>query len=204
MLLNEANSTGEKKISSLSQNHRQEELTTAQNFVETLLKESLQKLEEEETEKQSFMRWELGACWVQHLQDQKNSDKDKKQGGEKDKKKTVDKSLKATKIEGLGKPLKALKNSKIVDTADTGSSLGAKSSAESQKDKPSDTELPQGESNASENENLLKDLLPESAFTRLKESETGLHQKVMHCISLQFISQIWYLQVTPSEMLMKD
>ncbi|TKW31673.1 hypothetical protein SEVIR_2G121000v4 [Setaria viridis] len=177
MLLNEANSTGEKKISSLSQNHRHEELTTAQNFVEKLLKESLQKLEEEENGKQSFMRWELGACLVQHLQDQKNSDKDKKQGGEKDKKKTVDKSLKETKIEGLGKPLKALKNSKIVDTADMGSSLGAKSSAEGQKDKPSDTELPQGESNASENENLLKDLLPESAFTRLKESETGLHQK---------------------------
>ncbi|KAF8690784.1 hypothetical protein HU200_041173 [Digitaria exilis] len=177
MLLNEANSTGEKKASSLSQNHRHEELTTAQTFVETLLKESLQKLEQEEKEKQSFMRWELGACWVQHLQDQKNSEKDKKQGGEKDKKKAVDKSTKEAKIEGLGKPLKALKNLKNVDSADMGSSLGAKSSAESQKDKPSDIELAQAESNASENENLLKNLLPESAFTRLKESETGLHQK---------------------------
>jgi protein TIF31 len=206
MLLNEANSTGEKKISSLSQNHRHEELTTAQTFVEKLLKESLQKLEEEENEKQSFMRWELGACWVQHLQDQKNSDKDKKQGGEKDKKKTVDKSMKETKIEGLGKPLKALKNSKNAGTADTGSSLGTKSSAESQKDKP--IELPQGESNASENENLLKDLLPESAFTRLKESETGLHQKVTHCISLQLKSQISYVLlcivlILLSEMLIK-
>lgn len=204
MLLNEANSTGEKKISSLSQNHRHEELTTAQTFVEKLLKESLQKLEEEENEKQSFMRWELGACWVQHLQDQKNSDKDKKQGGEKDKKKTADKSLKETKIEGLGKPLKALKNSKNAGTADTGSSLGTKSSAESQKDKP----IEQGESNSSENENLLKDLLPESAFTRLKESETGLHQKVTHCISLQLKSQISYMLlcivlILLSEMLIK-
>lgn len=179
MLLNEATSTGEKKISNLSQNHRQEELIVAQTFVEKLLKESLQKLEEEENVKHSFMRWELGACWVQHLQDQKNSDKDKKQGGEKDKKKTLDKS-KEPKIEGLGKPLKALKNAKNVDSADLGSSAGPKSSAESQKDKPSDVKLPQGESSASENENLLKDLLPESAFTRLKESETGLHQKVMH------------------------
>ncbi|ONM53049.1 Tetratricopeptide repeat (TPR)-like superfamily protein [Zea mays] len=176
MLLNEATSTGEKKISNLSQNHRQEELIAAQTFVEKLLKESLQKLEEEENVKHSFMRWELGACWVQHLQDQKNSDKDKKQGGEKDKKKTLDKS-KEPKIEGLGKPLKALKNAKNVDSADLGSSAGPKSSAESQKDKPSDVKLPQGESSASENENLLKDLLPESAFTRLKESETGLHQK---------------------------
>lgn len=177
MLLNEANSTGEKKISNLSPNYRQEELTVAQTFVEKLLKASLQKLEEEENEKQSFMRWELGACWVQHLQDQKKSDKDKKHGSEKDKKKAVDKSLKEPKVEGLGKPLKALKNLKHVDTADTGSSLGTKSSSEIQKDKPSDAELPQGESNASQNENQLKDLLPESSFTRLKESETGLHQK---------------------------
>lgn len=183
MLLNEANSAGEKRISNLLQNHRQEELITAQTFVEKLLKESLQKLEEEETEKQSFMRWELGACWVQHLQDQKNSDKDKKQGSEKEKKKTADKPLKETKVEGLGKPLKALKNSKnALDTADKASS-GAKSSevassAESQKEKSSDVELPHGESSASENEGLLKNLLSDAAFTRLKESETGLHQKV--------------------------
>jgi protein TIF31 len=183
MLLSEANSAGEKKISNLLQNHRQEELIAAQSFVENLLKESLQKLEEENTEKQSFMRWELGACWVQHLQDQKNSDKDKKQGGEKEKKKTADKSLKETKVEGLGKPLKALKNSKnSVDTADKNLSEGT-SLLESQKYKPSDVELPHGESSASENESLLKNLLPEAAFTRLKESETGLHQKVeMHTI----------------------
>uniref|UniRef100_A0A0D3GQ78 Clu domain-containing protein n=1 Tax=Oryza barthii TaxID=65489 RepID=A0A0D3GQ78_9ORYZ len=184
MLLNDANSTGEKKTLNLPQNNKQEELIAAHSFVENLLKESLQKLEEEESEKQSFMRWELGACWVQHLQDQKNSDKDKKQGGEKEKKKVVDKSAKETKIEGLGKPLKALKHSKNnVDVADKGSSLGEKSmcdgtsSAESQKFKPSAVQLPQGESNASENESLLKDLLSDSAFTRLKDSETGLHQK---------------------------
>lgn len=182
MLLNEASATGEKKIH--TQSHRQEELTTAQTFAENLLKESLRKLEEEETDKQSFMRWELGACWVQHLQDQKNSDKEKKQGGEKEKKKMADKSVKETKIEGLGKPLKALKHSKnVVDTAEKGPSSGNKnlsdgiSSVESQKVKPSSVELPQGDCIASENESLLKDVLPDSAFTRLKDSETGLHQK---------------------------
>ncbi|KAL6871449.1 hypothetical protein ACP4OV_014278 [Aristida adscensionis] len=183
MLLNEANSTGEKKISNLPQNHKQEELAAAQAFVHKLLKESLQKLEEEEAEKQAFMRWELGACWVQHLQDQKNSEKDKKQGGEKEKKKTGDKALKETKVEGLGKPLKALKNSKnVVDSAEKKSSLGGKSLSEATtsaeiQDKPSDAELPQGEASASENESLLKNLLADSAFTRLKESETGLHKK---------------------------
>lgn len=179
MLLNETNSAGEKRTSNLLQNHRQEELITAQTFVEKLLKESLQKLEEEDTEKQSFMRWELGACWVQHLQDQKNSDKDKKQSGEKEKKKTADKSLKETKVEGLGKPLKALKNLKnAVDTSDKVSS-GAKSSSEGASSAdPSDVELAHGESSASENESLLKNLLSDAAFTRLKESETGLHQKV--------------------------
>jgi protein TIF31 len=100
----------------------------------------------------------------------------------------ADKSVKETKIEGLGKPLKALKHSKnVVDTAEKGPSSGNKnlsdgiSSVESQKVKPSSVELPQGDCIASENESLLKDVLPDSAFTRLKDSETGLHQKVeMH------------------------
>uniref|UniRef100_A0ACD5UN94 Uncharacterized protein n=2 Tax=Avena sativa TaxID=4498 RepID=A0ACD5UN94_AVESA len=182
MLLNEASATGEKKIP--TQSHRQEELTAAQTFAENLLNESLGKLEEEETDKRSSMRWELGACWVQHLQDQKNSDKEKKQGGEKEKKKTVDKAVKETKVEGLGKPLKALKHSKnVVGAAEKGSSPGNKSlsdgtsSVESQKVKPSSVELPQGDCIASGNESLLKDVLPDSAFTRLRDSETGLHQK---------------------------
>ncbi|KAM3332628.1 hypothetical protein ACQJBY_028044 [Aegilops geniculata] len=182
MLLNEANATGEKKLP--TQSHRQEELTAAQSYAENVLKESLQNLEEEETDKQSFMRWELGACWVQHLQDLKKSDKDKKQGDGKEKKKTADKDGKETKIEGLGKPLKALKNPKnAVDASGKGSSSGNKSltdatsSGESQKVKPSSAEPLQGDCITSENEILLKDVLLDSAFTRLKDSETGLHQK---------------------------
>ncbi|KAF7037870.1 hypothetical protein CFC21_048148 [Triticum aestivum] len=182
MLLNEANATGEKKLP--TQSHRQEELTAAQTYAENLLKESLQNLEEEETDKQSFMRWELGACWVQHLQDLKKSDKDKKQGDGKEKKKMVDKAVKETKIEGLGKPLKALKHPKnAVDASGKGSSSGNKSltdatsSGENQKVNPSSVESPQGDCIASESEILLKDVLLDSAFTRLKDSETGLHQK---------------------------
>ncbi|XP_044341424.1 protein TSS isoform X2 [Triticum aestivum] len=182
MLLNEANATGEKKLP--TQSHRQEELTAAQTYAENVLKESLQNLEEEETDKQSFMRWELGACWVQHLQDLKKSDKDKKQGDGKEKKKMVDKAVKETKIEGLGKPLKALKHPKnAVDASGKGSSSGNKSltdatsSGESQKVKPSSVESPQGDCITSESEILLKDVLLDSAFTRLKDSETGLHQK---------------------------
>ncbi|XP_044977119.1 protein TSS-like [Hordeum vulgare subsp. vulgare] len=182
MLLNEANATGEKKLP--TQSHRQEELTAAQTYAENLLKESFQNLEEEGTDKQSFMRWELGACWVQHLQDLKKSDKDKKQGDGKEKKKMVDKDVKETKIEGLGKPLKALKHPKnAVDASGKGSSSGNKSltdatsSGESQKAKSSSVESLQGDCIASENEILLKDVLLDSAFTRLKDSETGLHQK---------------------------
>ncbi|KAF7023888.1 hypothetical protein CFC21_036317 [Triticum aestivum] len=182
MLLNEANATGEKKLPTRS--HRQEELTAAQTYAENLLKESLQNLEEEETGKQSFMRWELGACWVQHLQDLQKSDKDKKQGDGKEKKKMVDKAVKETKIEGLGKPLKALKHPKnAVDASGKGSSSGNKSltdatsSGENQKVNPSSVESPQGDCIASESEILLKDVLLDSAFTRLKDSETGLHQK---------------------------
>ncbi|XP_037414176.1 protein TSS-like [Triticum dicoccoides] len=182
MLINEANATGEKKLP--TQSHRQEELTAAQTYAENLLKGSLQNLEEEETDKQSFMRWELGACWVQHLQDLKKSDKDKKQGDGKEKKKMVDKAVKETKIEGLGKPLKALKHpNNAVDASGKGSSSGNKSltdatsSGENQKVNSSSVESPQGDCITSESEILLKDVLLDSAFTRLKDSETGLHQK---------------------------
>ncbi|GMH24229.1 hypothetical protein Nepgr_026072 [Nepenthes gracilis] len=43
-------------------------------IVENLLEESLVKLQEEKVEADNFVRWELRACWLQHLQDQKNSE----------------------------------------------------------------------------------------------------------------------------------
>ncbi|RVW23553.1 Zinc finger BED domain-containing protein RICESLEEPER 2 [Vitis vinifera] len=49
-------------------------------------------------------RWELGACWIQHLQDQNNTEKDKKP--------STAKTKNEMKVEGLGTPLRSLKNNK--------------------------------------------------------------------------------------------
>jgi hypothetical protein len=54
---------------------------------------------------------------------------------------------------------------------------GTKVCVERQKFKPPSVEFPQGDC-ISENESLLKDVLPNSAFAMLKDSETGLHEKV--------------------------
>lgn len=153
-----------------------EELGASQAFVESLIKESLAKLEEEEPNLDNFVRWELGACWIQHLQDQNNTDKDKKP--------SIEKAKNEMKVEGLGKPLKALKNNKKkselnnskLESENTRSHACVNGEAES-------TLLPsiesQNETIAAENELVLKGMLPEAAFSRLKESGTGLHCKVM-------------------------
>ena len=183
MLLHQNPSSEQKKTLNHNLSSKHEELIAAQAFVEKLLKDSLARLEKEETDDNIFMRWELGACWIQHLQDQKNAEKDKKHAGDKDKKQTVEKSRNETKVEGLGKPLKILKNpKKKLDSEESSSSLDIKTSdtvidGENQNVKPSPTEY-KGETRATENQCLLKDLLSDSAFTRLKESETGLHLKV--------------------------
>ncbi|GJS05911.1 TSS-like protein isoform X1 [Tanacetum coccineum] len=66
--------------------------------------ESLTKLQEESVGNDTFTRWELGACWIQHLQDQKKTKKEKKVSTKKGKNEL--------KVEGLGMPLRSLKNKK--------------------------------------------------------------------------------------------
>ncbi|ONK68214.1 uncharacterized protein A4U43_C05F8880 [Asparagus officinalis] len=78
---------------------KHEELTVGQAFVEKLLNDSLARLDEEKTDENVFMRWELGACWIQHLQDQKNAEKEKKPVADKDKKHNSEKTKGETKIE---------------------------------------------------------------------------------------------------------
>ncbi|KAL4015270.1 hypothetical protein IC575_027514 [Cucumis melo] len=165
----------------------QEELGAAQALVEKLLKESLVELEKEETQPNHFVRWELGACWIQHLQDQKNTEKDKKPSSEKAKNEM--------KVEGLGTPLKSLKNKKKQDMKtlkmqaknDTSSDgmtgeVNGASSCEAENEK-----------NAKENEIALRRKLSEEAFDRLKNLDTGLHCKSMQ--ELVDLSQNYYVEV---------
>ncbi|KAI0496751.1 hypothetical protein KFK09_023075 [Dendrobium nobile] len=181
MLLHKGPASEYKRTSNPSKTSRPEEQSAAQDFIEKVLIQSLAKLQEEEIDKSIFFRWELGACWVQHLQDQKNAEKDKKQAGDKDRKHAVEKGRNETKVEGLGKPLKILKNSKKKQNVneENGKATDRKSSdievaGEVQNFKSIDTLK---ESKSTESQCTLKDLLPDSAFIRLKDSETGLHLK---------------------------
>jgi protein TIF31 len=166
-----------------------DELTSSREFVSKMLEESIAKLEGEEIDRDSIMRWELGACWIQHLQDQKNTEKDKKQTGEK--------SKNELKVEGLGKPLKSLNSSK--KKTDVSSPKTPQTALSSQVDAVSseaDTAASlqsDAEKNAQENVLILKNLLSDAAFTRLKESDTGLHHKSLQ--ELVDLAQNYYTEV---------
>ncbi|CAL9007462.1 unnamed protein product [Prunus brigantina] len=168
-----------------------EELSASCFFVEGVLEESLAKLEKEELDSDSFVRWELGACWIQHLQDQKNADKDKKP--------STEKAKNEMKVEGLGTPLKSLKNSK--KKSDGGNiklqSESSKSPADGAVGEADNATSPSVESkfetNAKENELVLTEILSDAAFARLKESETGLHCKSLQ--ELIDLSQKYYSEV---------
>lgn len=139
--------------------------------MEKLIEESLAKLEEEEPVLDYFVRWELGACWIQHLQDQNNTDKDKKP--------YLEKAKNEMKVEGLGKPLKALKNyKKKSDSSNTNSASEYSKFNRDAETPPLPSIESQHETTEAENELVLKRMLSEEAFTRLKESGTGLHCKV--------------------------
>ncbi|KAK6919986.1 hypothetical protein RJ641_015890 [Dillenia turbinata] len=152
-----------------------EELRASQAFVERLLEDSLAKLQSEEAEQDVFVRWELGACWIQHLQDQNNTEKDKKSSGEKAKGEM--------KIAGLGSSLKSLKNQKkkLDGSSHRMAFENAKSHNEGvtgEAEKVATAIESQLENNAHENEFAMKRILSDSAFTRLKETDTGLCHKV--------------------------
>lgn len=152
-----------------------EETNCSHTFVKRILEESLTKLEEEKIGGDSFIRWELGACWIQHLQDQKKSEKDKKPPSEKIKNEM--------KVEGLGIPLKSLKNrKKSTDGNMESQSESFKAVADGVGGGSEKAVLQSGESqfktDTDQNQVVLKTLLSDAGFTRLKESETGLHLKV--------------------------
>lgn len=158
-----------------------EELGCFRDLVEKLLNESLIKLEEECVESDKFTRWELGACWIQHLQDQKKTEKDKKASNEKAKNEV--------KVEGLGTALRSLKNKKKDSEGTTTVKVVDAVNGEVDSSVLDFTD----EANLNENENALKKVLSDAAFIRLKESKTGLHCKSL--LELIDQSQKYYNEV---------
>ncbi|KAE8727547.1 hypothetical protein F3Y22_tig00005459pilonHSYRG00250 [Hibiscus syriacus] len=160
-----------------------EELSSPQVSIERLLEESLTKLEEEELEQKPFVRWELGACWIQHLQDQNSTQKDKKPSGEK--------HNKEMKLGGLGTPLRSLKNKKKSDgNIGSGNSNSHPDDLENVTAASIESQL---ETSSRDDELELKKKLSEEAFARLKKSETGLHRKSLQ--ELIDLSQKYYTEV---------
>ncbi|KAL6995617.1 hypothetical protein U1Q18_005752, partial [Sarracenia purpurea var. burkii] len=160
-----------------SQNLASEEINYSRDFVESLLEKSLAKLQEDEVAGDTFVRWELGTCWIQHLQDKKNTEKYKKKLSSENPKKDM-------KVEKLGTPLRSLKNSKKNSDgssmklhSETSMSAAVLVNGEAE-NAVSPALQSQPETNANENELVLRRLLSDAAFTRLKDSETGLHRKV--------------------------
>ncbi|EEF44839.1 eukaryotic translation initiation factor 3 subunit, putative [Ricinus communis] len=134
-------------------------------LVRQVVKESLTKLEETPISSERSIRWELGSCWLQHLQKQETStDTDSKCSEEHNE--TVH------AVKGLGKEFKFLKKrdrkvnmdiTLVKEENDTGSCRLNVGTDEGQ------------HSNGESNE--LEGLITEEAFLRLKETGTGLHLK---------------------------
>nr|XP_016452281.1 PREDICTED: protein TSS isoform X2 [Nicotiana tabacum] len=135
-----------------------EDVVAAKSLVSQVLGESLHKLQEEESKQLKSIRWELGACWVQHLQNQAS--------GKAESKKAEEAKVEPA-VKGLGKHGGLLKDiKKKSDDKISGKEVSS-----------SDTNKKELEKQDEETEILWKKVLPEAAYLRLKESETGLHLK---------------------------
>lgn len=167
-----------------------EAVESAKGLVARVLEESLSDLEAEEVQKDTSLRWELGACWVQHLQTQLAAEKaEKKSGTEAEPKgKGATKSSETIKSakdcdhksnkENLPPPV-VEPNAQQHDNAPINKESAACPHTEDHKNCIDSQES--AESRDACDDNLeLKKLLPEAAFTHLKESETGLHSQSLN------------------------
>ncbi|WCJ40513.1 Tetratricopeptide repeat (TPR)-like superfamily protein [Euphorbia peplus] len=143
-----------------------DDLEASRCRVRQVIKESLTKLEKTEVSPERPIRWELGSCWLQHLQKQETpTDTDSK---------TSEKLTETEQaVKGLGKEFKFLKKrgKKPGDTLEKEESSTDPCRLNMITDEGQHGD---GESNS---ENELKEFLSQEAFLRLKENGTGLHLK---------------------------
>ncbi|XP_042399985.1 protein TSS-like isoform X1 [Zingiber officinale] len=160
MLLHKSSSCGAQK----SHCTDMEDLHSFRSLVLKVLADSMLRLDEETKERKMPIRWELGACWVQHLQNQsENTDSNKCKD-----------SIVETTVKGLGKHFGQLKQikKKVQDNGGTDST--------NENSTPSMgliKEHVDGFKLKEDKEMMLQKLLPEADYIRLKESNTGLHVK---------------------------
>ncbi|XP_058226689.1 protein REDUCED CHLOROPLAST COVERAGE 3 [Rhododendron vialii] len=168
LLLNES-CTAELSGSGQSPQSKLGDLETARSMARRVVEESLRNLDEKPEASDNSIRWELGSCWVQHLQKQETPSDNSSNNSEGDSKADLE-------VKGLGKQFKMLKKrekkpngeSNIDDDEETDSGTSNLNAGSSM------GELNNGESNS---EAELKKVLSEESFLRLKETGTGLHLK---------------------------
>ncbi|CAN1223847.1 Protein REDUCED CHLOROPLAST COVERAGE 2 [Linum grandiflorum] len=161
MLLHKTPTSQSPNTSQRLQSGDVENTRVARALVRKVLEESLQKLIEEPNKHVKSIRWELGACWVQHLQNQASGKTDTKKPEE---------NKPEPAVKGLGKQgalLKDLKKKMDVKNSKT----------EEQKDISLGNNTETVKKSDGTNQKEEKKLLPEAAYLRLKESETGFHLK---------------------------
>ncbi|KAL8162970.1 hypothetical protein V2J09_014459 [Rumex salicifolius] len=153
-----------------SRNLDNEEQGSARSLVRKVVQESMTKLEGEAGKDVRPIRWELGACWVQHLQNQASGKTESKKNEEAE----VDPPVKGLgKQGGLLKEIKKKideKYNKNEKDALAGNGIGSDRKMDS-------ANKVEKEKLEKEMEILWRELLPEMAYARLKESETGFHLK---------------------------
>ncbi|XP_073277926.1 protein REDUCED CHLOROPLAST COVERAGE 2-like [Primulina huaijiensis] len=146
------------------QNADVEELLSSRPLVRKVLSESLDRLQGEESKPTKSIRWELGACWVQHLQNQASGKNESKKHEEA----KVEPAVKGLGKHGLLKDFKKKADGRSNKT-DLNTEVIANDNFDANK-----KEL---ENQDEEKELMWKKLIPEASYLRLKESETGLHLK---------------------------
>ncbi|XP_050374260.1 protein REDUCED CHLOROPLAST COVERAGE 2 [Argentina anserina] len=149
-----------------------ENLRSARSLVRKVLEESLLKLQGGPSNFTKSIRWELGACWVQHLQNQASAKNDPKKNEE---------AKIEPAVKGLGRQgglLKEIKKKMDIRSSKTepGKEIIGGNNLDHNKnsDATSQEELQKREA---EKEMIWRKLLPGASYSRLKESDTGLHLK---------------------------
>ncbi|KAF8393143.1 hypothetical protein HHK36_021384 [Tetracentron sinense] len=148
-----------------------DDLEEARCLVQKVIKESLTKLEEKPAIPKRSIRWELGSCWVQHLQKQEtpSSNSSKCNGHEDNKTEPT--------VKGLGKQLKLLKKREKPTGSISSKADEMKDFKAGSVDMGERADFEELNKDESKSEVTIKNLISEAAFLRLEETGIGLHQK---------------------------
>ncbi|CAH8275091.1 unnamed protein product [Arabidopsis lyrata] len=152
-----------------SPNADSEQIRVAKSLVRKVIEDSLKKLEIEPSRTTKPIRWELGACWVQHLQNQASSKSESKKNED---------AKPEPAVKGLGKQGALLKEIKRkIDVKANKTEQGKEALANDTDNKSETEDQKELEKHNEEMEKMWKELVTETAYQRLKESETGFHLK---------------------------